>query len=101
MNVKLPSLSKEEPASTGATVSSLADHQPMTPPILDVGLPDRSGDILAKEIKALHPSLPPIIASGHLARELRKSMSGDDVVFVDKPYTTSTLLDALRSVGVR
>ena len=69
--------------------------------ILDVGLPDRSGDILAKEIRKLHPSLPLIIATGHLARDVRKTLSGDDVVFVDKPYTASTLLDTLRRVGVR
>ena len=33
--------------------------------VADVGLPDRKGDVLAGELRALHPELPIIIATGY------------------------------------
>jgi two-component SAPR family response regulator len=39
--------------------------------IIDVGLPDRRGDALVAEMRAIKPSLPIVIASGYEEERLR------------------------------
>ena len=69
--------------------------------ILDVGLPDRSGDILLQEIRAIHPSLPVVLATGQGAADLRSAFQGQlKMAVATKPYNASDLLKALRAVGV-
>jgi CheY-like chemotaxis protein len=69
--------------------------------LVDVGLPDRSGDELAAQMHALRADLPIIIASGRSGRELREQFAGNSrVTVLVKPYTASLLLDALAEVGV-
>jgi signal transduction histidine kinase/CheY-like chemotaxis protein len=63
--------------------------------IVDIGLPDRKGDILVREIRTLHPSLPIVVATGH-GSDVRKSLDGiRSLTFVDKPYNARDLLEAL------
>jgi CheY-like chemotaxis protein len=67
--------------------------------IVDMGLPDRRGDALIREIRAVHPSLPVVLATGLGARELQEQFKGEEkVVFVIKPYTAKDLLSALRAL---
>ena len=69
--------------------------------LVDIGLPDRSGDQLAGEIQALRADLPIVIASGRSGRELRDRFAGNQrVTVLVKPYTASLLVDALAAVGV-
>jgi DNA-binding response OmpR family regulator len=69
--------------------------------IIDLGLPDRSGEHLAEEIRAMHANLPIVIASGRSERELRDRFAGDDrIAILVKPYTPTLLLDSLESLGV-
>ena len=69
--------------------------------ILDIGLPDRSGEVLAHEIRALHAALPIIMATGHGAGKLRETFKGEqNIAFVEKPYTAADLLSALRQLGI-
>ena len=70
--------------------------------IVDLGLPDKPGDRLAAELRALHADLPILIASGRSERELRERFSRDPRLGVlVKPYTASMLVDALASLGIR
>jgi len=70
--------------------------------IIDLGLPDRSGDQLAVELRELRPELPIVIASGRSEREIRERFAGDSRLgILVKPYTASMLLDALEQVGVK
>jgi PAS domain S-box-containing protein len=70
--------------------------------IVDLGLPDRRGDTLVREIRTIYPALPIIIATGHDDSELRKSFSGDKrIAFVRKPYLPGDLIEGLRGLGVR
>jgi CheY-like chemotaxis protein len=69
--------------------------------LVDIGLPDRSGDQLAGEIHALRADLPIVIVSGRSGQELRDRFAGNPrVKILVKPYTASMLLDALAAVRV-
>jgi PAS domain S-box-containing protein len=70
--------------------------------VIDLGLPDRSGDILLREIRAIYPTLPVVLATGHQPDEVRKLVERQTrVAVLSKPYTADTLGAALRSVGIR
>lgn len=69
--------------------------------IIDLGLPDRSGDLVAADIRALRPNLPILIASGRSARELQERFGLDrGVGIVVKPFTGPMLFEALEKLGV-
>jgi DNA-binding NtrC family response regulator len=69
--------------------------------VLDVGLPDRSGEILLQEIRAIHPLLPVVLATGQGAADLARAFQGQSkVAIATKPYDAGDLLKALRSLGI-
>jgi PAS domain S-box-containing protein len=69
--------------------------------IVDVGLPDRRGDILVSEARAIYPSLPILIASGYSEDVLRERFKGDSrVAFLSKPYVAEDLRAALTALNV-
>jgi CheY-like chemotaxis protein len=70
--------------------------------IVDIGLPDRKGDALVREIRAIHSSLPIVIATGRGADDIRQMFGGEKhMAFVQKPYSAADLYSALRSLGVQ
>ncbi len=70
--------------------------------ILDMGLPDRRGDQVARDLRAMRADLPIVIASGYDRAPLQALFASDSrVVVVAKPYVSSDLRDALASLGVR
>lgn len=69
--------------------------------VVDIGLPDRKGDALAVEMRALRTDLPIIIASGYDGAETRTRFAGDRLIgFVGKPYESERLIAALGALGV-
>ena len=69
--------------------------------IIDLGLPDRQGDSLFREIRALYSSLPIVLATGQNLAELRSNLRNESkVAFVSKPYTEADLLGALSALGI-
>ena len=69
--------------------------------IVDIGLPDRRGDGLAAELRAIRADLPIIIASGYGEDVLQGRFAHDPLVrFLPKPYNMRQLEEALRAVGV-
>ncbi len=70
--------------------------------ILDYSLPDGTADALADELRALRADLPLVITTGHGEAEMRSRFANvPGVAFVPKPYRASTLLQALRELGVK
>jgi CheY-like chemotaxis protein len=60
--------------------------------IVDVGLPDRRGDVLVGELRALQPHLPIVIATGYDSVELSRRFAGDPhIALIRKPYTQDDL----------
>ena len=68
--------------------------------IIDIGLPDRRGDDLGREILAMYSSLPILLATGQDLADLRLAFQGKKVAFVAKPYTEADLLGSLRVFGL-
>ena len=70
--------------------------------ILDLGLPDRKGDALVSEIRAIYPLLPLVIATGRAVISVQAQFKNvPNLAIVSKPYLDRDLLEALASVGVR
>jgi CheY-like chemotaxis protein len=70
--------------------------------VVDMGLPDRKGDALVREVRSIYPSLPIIIASGQGRGELRQLFEDmASITFVQKPYTSEDLKAAIRAIGIR
>jgi len=60
--------------------------------VVDIGLPDRKGDVLVGELRALHPELPIVIATGYDSAELARRFAADPaIVLIRKPYTQDDL----------
>ncbi len=70
--------------------------------ILDVGLPDRKGDVLAAELRVLYAHLPIVIATGYEDEALRQRFKDDRLIaFLAKPYNSADVVPVLKSLGVR
>ena len=70
--------------------------------IMDVGLPDRTGDALVREIRSIYPSLPIVVATGKgktNARQLFRARK--HLAIVSKPYMADDLYSALRTLGIQ
>jgi len=92
----------DEAGSAQEAMDSLAStHVAPVAAVIDLGLPDRPGDLLADEVRRLHPQLPIVIASGRSEREIRDRFATDSLVAaLVKPYTASLLLETLSRLGV-
>jgi len=70
--------------------------------IVDIGLPDRKGDVLVGELRALNSQLPIVIATGYDSTELARRFAGDaKLALIRKPYTQDdlkTVVERLRPV---
>jgi len=67
--------------------------------IVDFGLPDRPGEELIADLKALRPDLPIIVASGYAESMLRSLiMARGRFAFLNKPYDIASLQAAIDSV---
>jgi DNA-binding response OmpR family regulator len=93
----------EESASAAEAIAKLQALQGrIAAAIIDLGLPDRSGDHVAAEMRAFRSDLPILIASGRSERELRERFVMDGRIgIVVKPFTGPMLLDALEKLGVK
>jgi len=70
--------------------------------VIDLGLPDRTGDEIATEMRALRADLPILIASGRSEKELRERFKVDGRVgIMVKPFTGPMLVAALEELGVK
>lgn len=92
----------EEAANAAKAMSAAkGDINGFAAAIIDIGLPDRKGDELARELIGMRPDLPIVIATGHgekaLDGKLKKSAS---LTLLKKPYDSEGLLKSLKSVGV-
>jgi PAS domain S-box-containing protein len=70
--------------------------------IVDLGLPDASGDSLVRELRTLYPALPIIISSGYDKATLQSRFPNTRCIeFLSKPFTAEQLEAAIRDLGVK
>jgi len=67
--------------------------------IVDVGLPDRKGDVLASEMRSLYPNLPILFATGGSGDVLRERYNNDSRIgYLGKHYLPEALLAKIREL---
>lgn len=91
-----------EAATAAEAIAQIGvEDPPFVAIIVDVGLPDKRGDVLADELRATWQTMPIVIATGHDQSVLAKRFAGDGMVRVlGKPYYGDMLLAALSAMGV-
>ncbi|WP_419897046.1 response regulator [Roseomonas sp. USHLN139] len=75
--------------------------QPIDAVIVDIGLPDEKGDVLAREWRNQDARLPIIVASGYVSDVVQARLAQDARLrFVAKPYTQQHLMTVLSELGL-
>jgi DNA-binding response OmpR family regulator len=70
--------------------------------IIDVGLPQISGDRLAQQLRQLRPQLPIVLTTGYDHQIYETMFAGDELVrILGKPFDEFELLASLESLNVR
>ena len=91
----------EEAASASEALGKVGVlESPIEAAIIDLGLPDRRGDALAREIRERFARLPIVIASGYSERALEGLGSDELVGFLGKSYDSEQLTSVLARLGV-
>lgn len=88
-------------AGTAAEAMEIAaGDQPLAAALVDLGLPDRPGDELIRDLRQARPGLPIVVATGRDAEALSpQTRALDDLTFLEKPYDLPQLEQALEGVG--
>jgi PAS domain S-box-containing protein len=69
--------------------------------LLDSALPDKRGEALVVELRALYANLPILLVSGEQEQELRERFAADKCIQVmGKPYNSARLHEALQALGL-
>jgi PAS domain S-box-containing protein len=79
-----------------AAIRQVAEHPEIRAILLDLTMPRMGGDIAASHVRALRPELPILLSSGYSEREAARSFTESGrAAFLQKPYTTTRLLETL------
>lgn len=90
----------EEAGSAAEALAKLSGGGPFEAVIIDIGLPDRGGDCLARDVRALRHDLPILITSGYQRSRFDEAFKGARLMsFLDKPYLPDQLRQALLELG--
>jgi len=67
--------------------------------VLDLMMPRMDGEETWRELRRLRPGLPILLSSGYTEQEILRRFEGVEISgFLQKPYTTEQLLEALRKI---
>jgi DNA-binding response OmpR family regulator len=83
------------------TAADAVEAQSFDAAVIDVGLPQQTGDELARQWRERHPDLPIILATGYDETRFTVSFAGDSKTRVlAKPFDLPRLLLKLDELGV-
>ena len=69
---------------------------------LDIGLPDKRGDDLIKDVRTFNAAIPLLIASGESKSDLKKRLDGfAPIGYLSKPYDQDKLSVALAELKMK
>jgi DNA-binding response OmpR family regulator len=84
--------------STGSGAISRKFEPDLFAAVVDIGLPDFSGEVVARELRAHFPALPIILSTG-CDSSLAERIAGElDSRVLMKPYRESLLLEILQAL---
>jgi CheY-like chemotaxis protein len=70
--------------------------------VIDLGLPDRPGEELMRQLRAVRPGLPILLATGYTSSLLRERLADERLVeLLAKPFEPRHLQAALLRLGIR
>jgi signal transduction histidine kinase/CheY-like chemotaxis protein len=79
-----------------------AEQDGLAGAIIDLGLPDRRGDELIADIRAVRPDLPIVLATGYADESVRTRFARDNrLTVLSKPFAPEELLATLQGFGIR
>lgn len=68
--------------------------------IIDIGLPDVRGDVLARHARSRYPRLPILLVTGMRSEEFAAAFADDPLVRVmEKPYDVEQLMATLHEIA--
>jgi signal transduction histidine kinase len=77
-----------------------ASSEPLAAVILDLTMPDFSGERTFRALRALRSDLPVVFYSGHAEDEAESITAGESrTSFLEKPFTLESLTEKLREAG--
>lgn len=80
-----------EAASAGEALDHIAEHAPAIA-LCDVGLPDRNGLWLARQMRRQFPDTALVITTGSGLTSLPSTLEADAIGYLPKPFTEQQLL---------
>jgi CheY-like chemotaxis protein len=92
----------EEAANAGEALSIFAARgDRFTMAMVDLGLPDRPGDEVVKEMRRARPDLPVVLATGHADATVRQRLAGLPAVQVlQKPFHRADIEAMFSRLGI-
>ena len=92
----------EEAANAGEALSTFAARgDRFTVAMVDLGLPDRPGDEVVKEMRRARPDLPVVLATGHADATVRQRLAGLPALQVlQKPFHRADIEAVLSRLGI-
>lgn len=82
--------------SEGYAALATASSIKLSAAIIDLGLPDCSGELVARELRASHPTIPLIICTGFDANSLADVSEELEIRVLEKPFDEATLVHVIR-----
>jgi signal transduction histidine kinase/DNA-binding response OmpR family regulator len=92
----------EEAANAGEALSTFAARgDRFTMAMVDLGLPDRPGDEVVKEMRRARPDLPVVLATGHTDATVRQRLAGLPALQVlQKPFHRADIEALFSRLGI-
>ena len=92
----------EEAANAGEALSIFAARgDRFTMAMVDLGLPDRPGDEVVKEMRRARPDLPVVLATGHADATARERLAGLPALQVlQKPFDRAAIEAVFSRLGI-
>jgi CheY-like chemotaxis protein len=82
-----------------AAVAAAADGAGFDAAVVDLGLPDRPGEELVRELRRLRPGLKVLVATGYGEADLARRFGDEPVpAMLSKPYDVTDLRTALEGL---
>lgn len=87
-------------AHTGSTVIEDKAGVQWAAALVDIGLPDQSGEAVVRHLRQRQPLLPVILTTGLETPETLQFASDLELTILAKPFDESTLIELLKSLLV-